>query len=224
MGWHGTLLVYSLIGVAIGVAVALRDHSQASASALVRGVVAALFWPFFLPLLLGANSDRGDGGNEARPGVSSDDAVGTELLAAFDALDEGARALVPPRHQLKALIDAVVSMDQRLAELARCLDSPVLDRRKIESALAGQDPEVGASETVAFIKARRVNADRLRSIHHRMFNEREGVVAQVQEVTSRLILLRYINHLDAQAQSATELAALVDSATSAALDVCGISP
>ncbi len=161
---EGTLLLYGLIGLAVGVALAVRDPRRA-ALWLTLGV---LFWPLFLPLLFGSRKAA------PRPPRKEIDALRDEIAR-----------LEPPIPELAAAVDAAHRIREGMEELSRLLETQ-------QAALAADEPALSKSErTREVLEARRADLERLRAVRDEQEERHLRVTAQVREAITKAHLARF---------------------------------
>jgi len=161
---NGTLLLYALIGLAVGVALAIRDPRRA-VFWLTLGV---LFWPLFLPLLF---SPR-----KAAPKPPRKD---------IDGLRDELARLDPPLPELAAAVDAADRIREGADELARLLETQA-------ASLAADEPALSKSErTREVLEARKADLERLRAVRDEQEERHLRVTAQVREAVTKAHLARF---------------------------------
>src|SRR5438876_11380707 len=92
MGYPGTALVYGLLGLAVGLALALREREASAArrAALVAGGV--LFWPLLAPFVLAGPAAR----STAHGAVPAGDGAEARLLRIQEVQQQVLAALARP--------------------------------------------------------------------------------------------------------------------------------
>ena len=164
MNMEGTLLLYVLIGLAVGVTLSVRDPRRA-VFWLTLGV---LFWPLFLPLLL---SPR-----KAAPKPPRKD---------IDALRDEIARLDPPIPELAAAVDAADRIREGMDELTRLLEIQ-------QAALAADEPALSRSDrTREVLEARKADLARLRAVRDEQEERHLRVTAQVREAITKAHLARF---------------------------------
>src|SRR5438128_12595939 len=101
MGFAGTGLVYALIGIAVGLALAMRERRK-----LLFFLAGLFFWPVFAPFLLSSAA-------KPPPNPLPQDRV-LRALASLDGLAE--EVVAPEMARLRGFAGAVEGMSRRIAE------------------------------------------------------------------------------------------------------------
>jgi len=188
MGIAGTLLIYAVIGLAVGLLLALRERRPAL---LLLGVA---FWPLLAPFVL---ASPGKSASPPTPGAPPDgriDRVQEEVLEALSGLDGLAEAALQPEvKRVRDLADAMARMDRRIADMDALLLSPQLQRRSAELQLAELQsrgvPEDDAR--VQSVRARLRNVDRLRALRDQSRADLERILLKLEEMASQLHVLKF---------------------------------
>jgi len=161
---EGTLLLYVLIGLAVGAALSIRDPRRA----ILWLTLGVLFWPLFLPLLF---SPRTPAPKPPRKDLSA-------------LRDEVAR-LDPPLPELVAALDAADRIREGKDELGRLLETQ-------QAALAQDEPALAKSErTREVLEARRADLERLRAVRDEQEERHLRLTAQVREAITKAHLARF---------------------------------
>jgi hypothetical protein len=162
-----TVLVYVLIGLAVGVALAWRDPRLAPLW-LTLGV---LFWPVFLPLLFGK-------GHRTRPRPRD----------SIHGLREEAQRLASELQEVAALsraLDAADALRAGTEDLARHLAGQ-------EAAFAADEPTLSRNEKARELwEARSADLDRIRSARDEQEARYLRIVGRVREALTQAHLARF---------------------------------
>lgn len=181
MNLEGTLLLYVLIGLAVGVTLAVRDPRRA----LFWLTLGVLFWPLFLPLLF---SPR-----KATPKPPRRD---------IDALRDEVSRLDPPIPELAGAVDAADRLREGMDELTHLLETQ-------GAALAADEPALSKSErTREVLESRKADLDRLRTVRDEQEERHLRVTAQIREAITKAHLARFSE--EARADLRKHLARLSD--------------
>lgn len=196
MGVIETCILYVLLGGVVGVALVLRAEGRSPGARAITFVSGVFFWPVFAPFLLAP----------ARPSATA--AVAPPSRAARDRLVgalgqvEGLAAdvLRPEVARLRGLVEAVGKMEARVAEMDTLLATPEFDRAAASGQLEalarrGLPPE---DARVQSVQARLRNMERLVAMRERTAADLERVVLQLEEMGSRLQLLKFAGRPDAE--------------------------
>jgi hypothetical protein len=195
MGVVETCILYLLLGTVVAVALVLRAEGKGSGARVVTFVAGVFFWPVYAPFLL----------SPARPAASAVTPPGRaaqERLRAALGQVEGLAAdvLRPEVARLRGLVEAVGKMEARVAEMDALLATPEFNRavasEQLEAlsrrGLAPEDPRVQS------VHARLRNMERLAEMRERTAADLERVVLRLEEMGSRLQLLKFAGRPDAE--------------------------
>lgn len=194
MGVVETCILYLLLGGVVAVALVLRAEGKGPGARVVTFVAGVFFWPVFAPFLL----------SPARQAVAVTPparAAQSRLLAAVGQVEGlAADVLRPEVARLRGLVEAVGKMEARVAEMDALLAPPEFDRaaasRQLEAlSQRGLPPEDGRVQSV---QARLKNMERLAAMRERTAADLERVVLQLEEMGSRLQLLKFAGRPDAE--------------------------
>ena len=188
MGFAGTGLLYALIGIAAGLALALRARRR-RALLFFAGL---FFWPIFAPFLLSPAKDP-----ERRPAPPQDarvQAAQDRILRALARLDGLAEEVLAPEvARVRGLAGAMGSMSRRIAEMDELLSGPELNEPATRALL--QDlSERGVPEKdprQQSVRARLRNIERLRAMRDRTREDLERVLFKLEEMSTQLHLLKF---------------------------------
>lgn len=209
MGFVETCVIYLLLGGVAAVALVLRAEGKGRGARCVTFVAGLFFWPVFAPFLLAPARAPTTHSPPAQ-------AVQARLLSALGRVEGlAADVLRPEVARLRGLLDAVGRMERRVAEMDALLGTPEFDRAAAQAQLEalsrrGLAPEDGRVQSV---QARLRNVERLAAMRERTAADLERVVLQLEEMGSRLQLLKFAGRPDA------ELVALLQSVASSVEEV-----
>ena len=194
MGVVETCILYLLLGGVVAVALVLRAEGKGRGARVVTFVSGVFFWPVFAPFLLTAARASAAVTPPAR--AARDRLVGA--LGQVEGL--AADVLRPEVARLRGLVDAVGKMEARVAEMDALLATPEFDRTAAAGQLEalarrGLPPE---DARVQSVQARLRNMERLVAMRERTAADLERVVLQLEEVGSRLQLLKFAGRPDAE--------------------------
>jgi hypothetical protein len=195
MGVMETGIFYLLLGGVVAVALVLRAEGKSAGARVATFVAGVFFWPVFAPFLLSP-------GHSAAAAVTPPARAARERLKAALGQVEGlaAEVLRPEVARLRGLVDAMGKMEARVAEMDALLTTPEFDRavacEQLEAlsrrGLPPEDPRVQS------VQARLRNMERLGAMRERTAAELERVVLQLEEMGSRLQLLKFAGRPDAE--------------------------
>ena len=194
MGIVETCILYLLLGGVVAVALVLRAEGKGRGARAVTFVAGVFFWPVFAPFLLSSSHPAARGTPPAR-------AAQSRLLAALGQVEGlAADVLRPEVARLRGLVDAVGKMEARVAEMDALLATPEFDRSAASGQLEalarrGLPPE---DARVQSVQARLRNMERLVAMRERTAADLERVVLQLEEMGSRLQLLKFAGRPDAE--------------------------
>lgn len=194
MGIVETCIVYLLLGGVVAVALVLRAEGKGRGARAVTFVAGVFFWPVFAPFLL---SPVHPGAPVAPPARAAQ----SRLLAALGQVEGlAADVLRPEVARLRGLVEAVGKMETRVAEMDALLATPEFDRAAASGQLEalarrGLPPE---DARVQSVQARLRNMERLAAMRERTAADLERVVLQLEEMGSRLQLLKFAGRPDAE--------------------------
>ena len=176
MGFAGTALVYALIGIAVGVALAMREQRK-----LLYFFAGLFFWPVFAPFLLASST-------AAKPPAQD------RVLRALQSLDGLAEeAVAPEMARLRGFAGAMEGMSRRIAEMDELLAGPEMSEtaaRSLLQELGGRGvPE--ADPRQESVRARLRNIERLRAMRDRTRADLERLLFKLEEMSTHLHLLKF---------------------------------
>jgi hypothetical protein len=194
MGVVETCILYLLLGGVVAVALVLRAEGKGGGARVVTFVSGVFFWPVFAPFLLSPARPEAAVAPPAR-------AARSRLLAALGQVEGlAADVLRPEVVRLRGLVEAVGKMEARVAEMDALLATPEFDRSAATGQLEalsrrGLPPE---DPRVQSVQARVRNMERLAAMRERTAADLERVVLQLEEMGSRLQLLKFAGRPDAE--------------------------
>ena len=185
MGFAGTALVYALIGIAVGIALAMQERRK-----LLFFLAGLFFWPVFAPFLLASAT---------KPAVKAppQDRV-LRALASLDGLAED--AVAPEMARLRGFAGAMEGMNRRIAEMDELLAGPEMSEPAARSLLtelasrgvSAEDPRQQS------VRARLRNIERLRAMRDRTRADLERILYKLEEVSTQLHLLKFAGRPEAE--------------------------
>jgi hypothetical protein len=196
MGVIETCILYVLLGGVVGVALVLRAEGRSLGGRAVTFVSGVFFWPVFAPFLLASGRPGGTAAVTPPARAARERLVGA--LSQVEGL--AADVLRPEVARLRGLVDAVGKMEARVAEMDTLLATPEFDRAAASGQLEalarrGLPPE---DARVQSVQARLRNMERLVAMRERTAADLERVVLQLEEMGSRLQLLKFAGRPDAE--------------------------
>ncbi len=211
MGVVETCILYLLLGGVVAVALVLRAEGKGGGARAVTFVAGVFFWPVYAPFLLSSS-------RPAAAAVTPPARAAQERLRAALGQVEGLAAdvLRPEIARLRGLVDAMGKMEARVAEMDALLATPEFNRavasEQLEAlsrrGLTPEDPRVQS------VHARLRNMERLAEMRERTAADLERVVLQLEEMGSRLQLLKFAGRPDAElVQLLQSVAASVEEVT-----------
>lgn len=199
MGVVETCILYLLLGTVVAVALVLRAEGKGGGARVVTFVAGVFFWPLYAPFLLSPARPPGTG--PAAAGVQPGRAAQERLRAALRQVEGlAADVLRPEVARLRGLVDAMGKMEARVAEMDALLATPEFNRALASEQLEalsrrGLGPE---DARVQSVQARLRNMERLVAMRERTAADLERVVLQLEEMGSRLQLLKFAGRPDAE--------------------------
>jgi hypothetical protein len=217
MGFSSTLLFYLTTGVGVAVAMWLADQSASIVQRCGKFAAAVLFWPMFLPLLLGGNYSAAETvSDEVKPAPRPDPEdemtqavrqVESELEAALASLDDWSEGVLSREvGRIEELRLAWRAQAERIRELDRLLASPGFKEDSNATADAVQDDAHWIQSTRT---TRQKNIVRLRELRSQLQTDLMATLAWVRELVTMIHLARFSG---APASRAEELVAQIAAA------------
>jgi hypothetical protein len=229
MPFSTTILFYLLIGAATAVAVFVSESS--SRSRIGQSLMAVLFWPILLPMLLsapGRNSDesfasRPDTTPKADPHDAMSAAISqveSELDAALQSLDGWSEGMLTREaDRICELKSAWGVQAGRIRELDRLLIQPGFSEKPEPATEESQSPL--DERILSADKTRQANIRRLREMRRQMHSDLMGTLAWVRELVTMIHLAKYGG---APASRAEELIAQIAAAVEGLSEVTAWTP
>ena len=217
MTFSSTLLFYLIVGVSVAIAIWLAGDAEPTTQRCGKSAAAVLFWPIFLPLLLGGD------GNDPEPRDYEDAVtrrpeledgmtlavrqVESELAAALASLDDWSEGVLSKEFgRIEELRLAWRAQAERVRELDQLLESPGFKESAISPLEAARD-ELGWDRSTS--EARRENIARLRQVREQLKTDLMATLAWVRELVTMIHLARFSG---APASRAEELVAQIAAA------------
>ena len=221
MGLTETIIFYALVGIAVAVAVYLRQDAATGGERSFRVATAVVFWPLYVPLLLTQSPSEpeapaklaGDASDEMTRAIAQVDA---ELDAALSSLDGWAEdVLARETDRIQELRSAWNGQAARIREMDRLLAQPESASQATPTGTACKAPltTVNATDLIDRRRqselSRQKNIDRLRQVRHQAYDDLMGTLAWVRELVSMIHLAKFTG---APASRAEELVAQIAAA------------
>lgn len=221
MGMTSTLIFYVVIGLAIAVAMALRETCAAPGRLVFLGATALFFWPLYLPILL---SPSGAAERPIEPKAAScrDEMaeaitqVEQEVAAALSSLDGWAEdVLAREQDQIAELRAAWRAQAERIRQMDALLEQPArVSTNSLESLSSPNERSTG--RLLQSENARRENIERLREVRRQAYDDLLGTLAWVRELVTMIHLAKFTG---APASRAEELVAQIAAAVEGLTEV-----
>lgn len=217
MGFSSTLIFYLTTGVGVAVAMWLADHSASIVHRCGKFGAAVLFWPMFLPLLLGGNNSAAetvpDEATTPQPTDPEDEItqavrqVESELEAALASLDDWSEGVLSREvGRIEELRLAWRAQAERIRELDRLLASPGF---REDSNATDNTRQEDADWIKSTRTTRQENIVRLRELRGQLQTDLMATLAWVRELVTMIHLARFSG---APASRAEELVAQIAAA------------
>jgi hypothetical protein len=195
MGFTETLFLYLVIGAVVGAARAMLDARATLAKRLLSLAVAVPFWPLFAPFLMvrpsAAPASPKDPGLESR--IRAGEARLTAALQSLGGIAEDVLAAEVGR--VEGLGRALRTMATRAAEMNALLATPEFSRERAQRTLSSLDDSPNDPRTTS-VRARIANIERLESMRQRTLEALERALLEIEEIGSRMALLRFADRPD----------------------------
>ncbi|MEQ8274126.1 MAG: hypothetical protein RMA76_05935 [Deltaproteobacteria bacterium] len=210
MGATGTLLIYVVVGLTVAAWTWMaRRHSGPWAHG-VATLAALVFWPVFLPFAFGRASPSGAGerGSRFDQRIREGELRLERALASLEGVAEN--LLAPQRAHVAKLSDGLRAIARRAEDMEQLLSTPEFDRRRAEALLSSTDDDAYAER----LRRRLDNVVRLETMHDDAVRDLERALLQVEEIGSKMVLLRFAEDPDHEAlRLLEELSLTVEGAT-----------
>jgi hypothetical protein len=214
MGFGETLVLYSIVGLAVTGASYLSDRDERGWQHGFQLLTAAVFWPLYLPILLSRPTPPSEVDRAAGPAATDDMAeaiarVDAELDTALSSLDGWAEnVLAHEKDRLVELRAALASQAARIREM----DS-LITRTEGEAdgptEKANPSGQLVVDRRALSEQARRKNFDRLHEVRRRSYDDLMATLAWIRELVSMIHLAKFTG---APASRAEELVAQIAAA------------
>lgn len=195
MGAVETVLIYALIGLAVGVGAALQEAQRSPAQRLGIALSASVFWPVHLPVLLGRGTQtRASAAPSAVSGpleqrILQSERGLREALARLDGVAE--EVLSKEQNQILGVSERLRTMSARIAEMDSLLESSEFSASRAQSALDELEGQAPDDPRVRSVRARMRNIERLANMRARAYEELERALLKIEELGSQLALLKF---------------------------------
>ncbi|HZN92123.1 MAG TPA: hypothetical protein VFB81_05440 [Myxococcales bacterium] len=227
MGVLETGIIYGLIGIAVATALVLRSADESAPARVALFTLGTCFWPLYAPALLAPAKAR-DPGRGPSPDASTlserMQAAQARLLDALAQVDGVAQAVAPEVARVRLVTGQVAAMERRVREIDALLGTEEFDLAAARDALqriaARGIPESDPRHQSLQVRVR--NIERLRAIRDRTLEDLERIALKLEEMSSRLKLLRFAGRPDAEVvQLFKEVADSVEDVTEGLLAAAG---
>ncbi len=195
MNFTITGIFYLLVGSGVGAAIALRERQPTPLSMILKPIVAAIFWPLFVPLLLESSPREPLTLEEVlhpRTG-SADDALTQAIEHVEGELDVALKSLTGwPGAALN--VEPTCFDELRAAWRGQADRVRELDRLLGDSAFSASAPLEEPTADDKFVhseRSRRDNIERLKQIRDRLRQDLLGTIAWVRELVTMIHLAKY---------------------------------
>ncbi len=207
MSITGTAIIYLILGAVVAIATLLRENEASRSKRAASFIMTLIFWPIFLPFLLGrpgAASPPSSDALEGGPRTEIDqriDAVEDNLVGALSRLHGIAEDILAPEvERVHGLAGALHGMGRRLVEMDRLLATPEFSRTRTE-ALAKELEERCVREDDPrreSIRARAKNIERLAIMRARLSEDLDRALFKMEEMSSQMVLLNFAGRPEAE--------------------------
>ncbi len=189
MGIFETLIFYGVIGAGVSVALLASEASHTTAQRVFLAATAIVFWPIYVPVLLGGQRTFT---TASRPPTTRDNLdnlvsqVEEELDEALAGIDRiGDKSLVGQLARLTDLRQAWTLHAERIRDMDEVLS------KYEQGASHAWTPASTAQRVTASEQARRANVDQLRELRRAAYDELMSSLAGMREFISLLHLSRF---------------------------------
>jgi len=228
MGVLETGIIYGLIGLAVATALVLRSADASAPSRVALFVMGSAFWPLYAPSLLAPERSREPRRRAGSPDASAlgerMQAAQARLLEALAQVEGVAQAVAPEVARVRLVTGQVAEMERRVKEIDALLETEEFDLAAAREALsrisARGIPESDARWQSLSVRVR--NIERLHGIRERTLEDLEKISLKLEEMSSRLKLLRFAGRPDAEVvQLFKEVADSVEDVTEGLMAAAG---
>jgi hypothetical protein len=198
MGLLETSIIYGLVGLAVAAALVLREDQGGVARRAVTFVSGVAFWPVFAPVLF-AGKARPPPQRRATFRGRIEDAQ-AQLLEALGRVQGMAEMVAPEVARVRGLAGSLEAMEERVGEMDEMLATPEFDATVAQTALAdlGRRGIPDGDPRVQSVRSRLKNIERLKTMRERTCEDLERIVLKIEEMISRLQLLKFAGRPDAE--------------------------
>ena len=216
MGLNETLVFYGVIGIAVAVAVYVRDSGHDVGERTFYVSTAVLFWPLYLPVLLSQPKPPATPPQKMRDEIAQViGQVDAELDAALSSLDGWAEdVLAREKDRIQELRTAWNAQAVRIREMDHLLAQPEFAQVTEAKSATDHSPltthhSPDSDRRRQSELARRKNVERLRQVRRQAYDDLMGTLAWVRELVSMIHLAKFTG---APASRAEELVAQIAAA------------
>lgn len=224
MPFSTTLIFYLLLGTCTAISFFVSERN--ASDRLMMTVLALLFWPIMLPMLLARSTEIGHQIEcpKAASELTSNDSMSVaisqvekELDKALQSLDGWSEGMLSREaERISELKSAWSAQAERIRELDQLLAEPGFDSDEPEPRVSGEDRRINAAE-----ETRQNNIRRLREMRSQMHRDLMGTLAWVRELVTMIHLARFSG---APAARAEELVAQIAAAVEGLSEVSKWTP
>jgi len=221
MNFNESLVIYLVVGLAVGAAQALVERSASRRTRMLSILAAWLFWPLYLPLLLA--SGREPAGNRKAGSLPCDglslaiEQVEQELDDALSSLDGWAEDVLHRRpERLRELRAALVAQAQRIRDMQAIVEREQ-NRPQVGADHGELDAQTGqpGDRWQRSEQARRENMTRLAGVCRQSRTDLLATLAWIRELVSMIHLAKFTGAPAARAEElVAQIAAAVESISS----------
>jgi len=228
MGVLETGIIYGLIGLAVATALVLRSADGSAPARVALFAMGAAFWPLYAPSLLAPERAREPGRRSGSPDAATlgerMQAAQAKLLEALAQVEGVAQAVAPEVARVRLVTGQVAEMERRVREIDALLETEEFDLAATREALSRISsrgiPESDARWQSLSVRVR--NIERLHGIRERTLEDLEKIALKLEEMSSRLKLLRFAGRPDAEVvQLFKEVADSVEDVTEGLMAAAG---
>lgn len=227
MGVLETSIIYGLIGLVVATALVLRTGDAGAASRVALFALGTCFWPLYAPSLLGSDRKAGPGSGPAPDAAALGQRMQeaqARLLEALEQVEGVAQAVAPEVARVRLVTGQVAAMERRVREIDQLLATEEFDldaaRAALQRIAARGIPESDPRHQSVGVRVR--NIERLSAIRDRTLEDLEKIALKLEEMSSRLKLLRFAGRPDAEVvQLFKEVADSVEDVTEGLLAAAG---
>lgn len=199
MGLLETSIIYGLVGLAVAAALLLREDQGGVARRAVTFVSGVAFWPVFAPVLFAGRARPPPQQRRATFRGRIEDAQ-AQLLEALGRVQGMAEMVAPELARVRGLAGSLEAMEERVGEMDEMLATPEFDAAVAQAALSdlGRRGIPDGDPRVQSVRSRLKNIERLKTMRERTCEDLERIVLKIEEMISRLQLLKFAGRPDAE--------------------------